>query len=326
MEIFKIFSTLTDVEFISYTLEVFKFQYTNNSIYRKFCDVLKKNPDNVVKLEDIPFLPISFFKNHKILCTDSYELLFESSATTGKNVSKHYVYSSDLYIRSFTTSFNYFYGNYKDYVWLALLPSYLERPNSSLVYMIEYFIKNSIHSESGFYLNDYESLYKKLIYCIENDKKIILFGVSFALLNFAEKFSLPEYDKLIVMETGGMKGRRKEITRNELHKILCNSFKVETIHSEYGMTELLSQAYSKGNGIFRAPKWMRVLIRDVNEPTDLSLLEKYGAINIIDLANYYSCSFIATDDVGIKHHDNTFEVVGRLDYSVERGCSLLYPY
>ncbi|MFC4095438.1 LuxE/PaaK family acyltransferase [Euzebyella saccharophila] len=323
MDSHSLFSISTSQEFKEHTLETFRYQYANNVVYHEFCSHLGKSPNNVLEVEDIPFLPISFFKSKHILTTKEIpETLFTSSGTTGSITSKHYVLDPKLYTDSFTKAFELFYGNIKDYCILALLPSYLERQGSSLIYMADYLIKDSNHPKSGFYLNDLNKLEKTLVELEKQGQKTLLIGVSFALLDLAEKNSL-QLNNTIVMETGGMKGRRKELIREELHKILQNGLGLKNIHSEYGMTELLSQAYSKGNGIFKTPPWMKVLIRDTEDPLSLQKNGKSGGINIIDLANQYSCSFIATQDLGKLHADGSFEILGRFDHSDVRGCNLM---
>ncbi len=318
-----IFDINNEKDFIDKAFAVFSFQYNNIPIYQEYCKLLKKKPSKINSIYEIPFLPIQFFKTHQICYKNQYEIIFESSGTTQPNTSRHYIYSSHSYIDAFTHSFHYFFPDFRDFVWLALLPSYLERQNSSLVYMINYFIKNSYHNESGFFLYNHDELFDTIIRAMQNQKKIILFGVSFSLLDFSKKYKLPKYSDIIIMETGGMKGRHPEITRIELHQILKTTFNVDNIYSEYGMTELLSQAYSKENGIFNCPPWMKVLIRNIYDPFDIGLIDKNGGINIIDLANYYSCSFIATDDLGILHKDQSFEILGRLDNTINRGCNML---
>ncbi|MBC6997613.1 acyl transferase [Cytophaga sp. FL35] len=323
MDSHSLFSISTSQEFKEQTLETFRYQYANNEVYHEFCNHLGMSPKNVLKVENIPFLPISFFKSKVILTTKNIpETLFTSSGTTGSITSKHYVVDPQLYIDSFTKALELFYGNIKDYCILALLPSYLERQGSSLIYMADYLIKNSNHPKSGFYLNDLNKLEKTLQELEEQGQKTLLIGVSFALLDLAEKNSL-RLNNTIVMETGGMKGRRKELIRDELHQILQNGFGLKNIHSEYGMTELLSQAYSQGNGIFKTPPWMKVLIRDTEDPLSLQRIGKTGGINIIDLANQHSCSFIATQDLGKMHADGSFEILGRFDHSDVRGCNLM---
>ncbi len=316
-----IFDTHSDSEFNELALKIFQFQYSHNTIYQQFVDLNVPDIHEIDQYLKIPFLPVSFFKTHKIICRDvEPELTFYSSATGNNPVSSHPVASLSLYEKSFTNSFEYFYGKPDQYLILALLPSYLDRHGSSLVYMVEKLIRESLNNNSGFYLNNYHELNKTL----QNTRgqNVLLLGVSFALLEFAEKYK-PDIPDVIVMETGGMKGRRKEMVREELHAFLCQSFNVPHIHSEYGMTELLSQAYSKGNGIFGTPPWMKIVIRDVNDPKTLTGNHKTGGINIIDFANIYSCSFIATDDLGRTHDNGTFEVLGRFDESDIRGCNLL---
>jgi len=307
--------------FDSLALDVFQWQASHNPIYQKYLSYLNISPDNVKNLAEIPFLPISFFKNHEIKCGKwEHELVFESSGTTGQERSKHFVKDLSFYHKVSENIFEKQYGSLKDFVILALLPSYLERGNSSLVYMVEHFMQLA-DSESGFYLNDLSTLKEKLADLKSLGKKILLIGVSFALLDFAEKYR-GSLEGVIVMETGGMKGRRKEMIRSDLHKILTDAFEVDKIHSEYGMTELLSQAYSHGDGLFTTPPWMKVVLRDLNDPFDLGK-RSIGGINVIDLANIYSCSFIETQDMGTMNKNGTFEVLGRIDNSEIRGCNLL---
>ncbi len=323
MDTKKIFSIASDKDFISTSLEVFHFQYENNPVYRKFCDLLKTDLDQIDSLEKIPFLPIQFFKEHKILSSkEKIQKTFTSSGTTGKNTSKHHVVNLSIYEESFNNCFQVFYGNIEDYVVLALLPSYLEREGSSLIYMAQYLIDASKHPESGFYLNDLKALKEKLISLDNQGQKIVLIGVSFALLDLVEDHQF-HLKNTIVMETGGMKGRRKEMIREELHKILTTGFGVSHIHSEYGMTELLSQAYSKGKGIFECPAWMNILIRDPEDALSYLKNNSTGGINVIDLANIYSCSFIATQDLGKMSSANSIEIMGRFDNSDIRGCNLM---
>lgn len=318
----QIFNIKTEQEFNEITLEIFNHQYTNNLVYNEFCKLLKVLPSQVTTINQIPFLPIEFFKTH-IVKTGKFkeEQTFLSSGTSGQQQSKHFVKDVSLYEKSYQKTFKQFYGDIKNYCILALLPSYLEREGSSLIYMIADLINKSEHSESGFFLKNESKMIDLLQKLVKNDQKTILFGVSFALLDLAEKHKI-DLSNVIIMETGGMKGKRKEITREELHGIYKNSFNASKIHSEYGMTELLSQAYSKGNGIFTCPNWMRILIRDVNDPFNYLRHNKIGGINVIDLANINSCSFIATQDLG-KITDNSFEVLGRFDNSDLRGCNLL---
>lgn len=313
--------------FSSLALEVFRYQYNNNDTYHQYCKTLKVNIDSVNKIENIPFLPIAFFKTHRVITT-AFEptTIFESSGTTQTINSKHLIKDIGIYEQSFTTCFNMFYGKPEEWCIIALLPSYLERNNSSLVLMAEKLIQQSKHPQSGFYLHDTKALHETLVALENNKQKTLLIGVTFALLDFAEDYPM-QLQHTIIMETGGMKGRRKEMTRQEVHSILCKNFQLQNIHSEYGMTELLSQAYSKGNGIFNCPPWMKILIRDEDDPLTIQSSTQNktpsGAVNIIDLANIYSCSFIATEDAGKLYSDNSFEVLGRLDSSDIRGCSLL---
>ncbi len=321
MDIASIFSIKTEGEFVKKTLEVFDFQYNNNKLYQQFCDYLHRNPSNVTTLHEIPFLPIEFFKTHSVFCGNQLpEMYFSSSGTTGMATSKHFVKDISVYEESFRKGFEFFYGNIKDYIILALLPSYLERSGSSLVYMIDDLIKEN--PESGFYLHNINELVHKLETLEQSRKKIILIGVSFALLDLVEKYSF-RLKNTIVMETGGMKGRRKELIREELHQILKTRFSVQSIHSEYGMTELFSQAYSFSDGIFRSVPWMKILIRDPEDALSTYPNGKTGGLNIIDLANVHTCSFIATQDLGKTYPDGSFEILGRFDNSDIRGCNLL---
>ncbi|HLV39449.1 acyl transferase [Xanthomarina sp.] len=318
-----IFSINSEMEFEKIAFQVFKFQFENNTVYRSFCDLLYKNPSDITSLEDIPFLPIEFFKSHDILSSKkSIEKKFSSSGTTGSITSKHLITDLRVYEESFNEGFKQFYGRVEDYTILALLPSYLERDGSSLIYMVDALIKQTNKPKSGFYLDNLSELKDTLIELENKGEKVLLIGVSFALLDLVEshKFQLKN---TIVMETGGMKGRRKELVREELHAILKEGFGIEEIHSEYGMTELLSQAYSKGHGIFECAKSMKIFTRDTEDA--LSILEnnKTGGINIIDLANVNSCSFIATQDLGRVHNDGSFEIIGRFDNSDIRGCNLM---
>jgi phenylacetate-coenzyme A ligase PaaK-like adenylate-forming protein len=316
--------SVNDLSFEQLALEVFRFQFQRQSIYRYFCMGLGKTPENVITLSDIPFLPISFFKTHPIICEGkAAEAVFESSGTTGSHVSKHWVADTSLYIESFTRCFRLFYGAPQHYHILALLPSYAQRKSSSLVVMAEHLMRQSNKPENGFFMNDFQELAARLAALEFQQQPTILLGVTYALLDFAEQFPM-KLHHTIVMETGGMKGRKKEMLRAEVHKKLTAAFGLSAIHAEYGMTELLSQSYSQGNGIFRTPQWMKVLVRDVYDPMSISGENRSGALNVIDLANVYSCSFIATDDFGTVYENGTFEVLGRLENSDIRGCNLLY--
>ena len=319
----KIFSN-DNFNFEEIALQLFVFQYTHNLVYKQFVDYLKINAAEVQTVQQIPFLPIEFFKTHRILTENAEtQKIFESSGTTGQITSKHLVADLALYEESFDKGFEQFYGNIEDWTILALLPSYLERDTSSLVYMVDDLIKKSKNPNSGFFLNNLDELAIKIKSQISNPKsQILLIGVTFALLDFAEQFSMDLSD-VIIMETGGMKGRREELTREEVHTILTKAFNVKTIHSEYGMTELLSQGYSKGSGIFEVPKWMKILKRDIYDPMNVSGTPGRGGLNVIDLANIYSCAFIATQDLVNIKSESEFEVLGRLDNSDIRGCNLM---
>jgi phenylacetate-coenzyme A ligase PaaK-like adenylate-forming protein len=317
-----IFSIENPLEFEDLALQIFRKQAMQVSVYRDFIDYLAIDPYKVERLEDIPFLPVEFFKTHKIIESNTQEQqVFSSSGTTGIQQSKHYVKELSIYEQSFNKAFHFFYGDVQNYVVIALLPSYLEREGSSLIYMCDHLIKNSNDERSGFYLNEFESI-QKIIEENDGEKAILLIGVTYALLDFAEQFPF-EMKNTIIMETGGMKGKRMELVREEVHAILKQAFRLTSIHSEYGMTELLSQAYSTGKGIFKTPPWMKILIRETQDPFSYQKYEKTGGINIIDLANIYSCSFIATQDLGKKYADERFEVIGRFDNSDIRGCNLL---
>jgi phenylacetate-coenzyme A ligase PaaK-like adenylate-forming protein len=313
---------LSGTSFNEMVKQSFQFQYKNNPVYRSFCEALHIEDGKVSAMESVPFLPVSFFKTHRVESTEfTPEILFESSGTSQTIQSKHYVKSLALYEDTFMNGFIRQYGEPKNYCFLGLLTSYLERSNSSLVYMVQKLMVKSKHPMNGFYLNNFQELADKLQLLEKDGQQAILIGVTFGLLDFAEQYQLP-LKNTIVMETGGMKGRREEMTREQVHQQLKKSFSVETIHSEYGMTELLSQAYSKADGIFQCPPWIKVLVRDEDDPLHISTVGK-GAINIIDLANVYSVSFIATDDVGEVFEDGSFRVLGRMDNSDIRGCSLL---
>ena len=317
-----IFKISSDEEFETTALAVFQFQYNTVKVYRDFCDLLKVDPTSVQNLEDIPFLPIQFFKSHKILADNSdSEKIFFSSGTMGVGTSKHFVNDLSLYKKSFLTTFTNYFGDLEELCVLALLPSYLEQENSSLVFMADELIKKTNNPHSGFYLDETEALIEKLQYFESSNQKTILLGVSYALLDLIEQQSF-HLKNTIIMETGGMKGRRKEMIKEELHHLLKKGFGVSTIYSEYGMTELLSQAYSKGDGIFTCPPWMKVITRDT-EDAQSKVMEQTGGINIIDLCNLYSCSFIATQDLGKTYADGSFEILGRFDDSDIRGCNLM---
>lgn len=318
-----IFSISNKKQFEKIALKVFRFQYDNNVVYREFCQYLNVEKHDVKSLQQIPFLPIQFFKSHEVLSSEEkIQETFTSSGTTGMTTSRHLVTDITLYEESYRKAFSEFYGNIENYAVLALLPSYLDREGSSLIYMVDDLIKLSNHPESGFYLNNYDELIQKLVELDSSGENIILIGVTYALLDLIEKRNF-QLKNTIIMETGGMKGRRKEMIREELHDLLCKGFGVDAIHSEYGMTELLSQAYSLGDGVFECPNWMQILIRDTEDA--LSYIEngKTGGINVIDLANINSCSFIATQDLGKKKPNNSFEVLGRFDNSDIRGCNLM---
>ena len=317
----KIFN-VDDKNFEQIAFEVFQFQYINNNIYKSYCDLLKKTPSNIGDISGIPFLPISFFKSHSVICTKKYDKVFHSSGTTNENLSKHYVSDINIYEQSFLKNFIDNYGDPKDYVILGLLPNYMENENSSLIYMVNNLIELSESNDSGFFLKEYDFIIEKMKSLARENKKIILVGVSYALLDLTESKNL-NFENTIIIETGGMKGRRREMIKKELHETLKERTGLKKIHSEYGMTELLSQAYSKGDGIFSCPNWMRVYIRDINDPNFLYSNNKSGGINIIDLANINSCSFIATEDMGSLHKNGNFEIMGRIDHTDTRGCNLL---
>jgi phenylacetate-coenzyme A ligase PaaK-like adenylate-forming protein len=292
-------------------------------VYREFCDFLKTDVQKVKSIQQIPFLPIQFFKSHSVVSsTNPIQTTFTSSGTTGMITSKHLVTDVSIYEESYRKGFSQFYGNIEDYVVLALLPSYLEREGSSLIHMVDDLIQLSNQPESGFYLHNYDELIAKLIQLDQAGQNVILIGVTYALLDLIEKHTF-QLENTIIMETGGMKGKRKEMIREELHQQLCEGFGVNAIHSEYGMTELLSQAYSLGEGIFECPSWMQVLVRDTEDALSYVREGKTGGINVIDLANINSCSFIATQDLGKKYPNGSFEVLGRFDHSDIRGCNLM---
>ena len=317
-----IFQIESEADFAETAMRIFRFQYENNSVYQSYCQHLNINKEDVKTLCDIPFLPISFFKTHEVKTTDfEPELTFRSSGTTGMQHSQHLIKDAQLYRQSLLNSFRHFYGDTSKYTFLALLPNYLEQKNSSLIYMMEALMHESGAPDNGYYLYNHEDLYHKLIQLRDNQQKVILWGVTFALLDFAEHYQI-DFPQLIVFETGGMKGRRKEMVKEELYDILRRAFGVPDIHSEYGMCELLSQAYSKGGNLFTTPPWMRLQLRNEKDPLDSSNTVNTGVINVIDLANIYSCSFIATEDLG-RRHPQGIEILGRLDHSQLRGCNLM---
>ncbi len=323
--------TIDPFSFEEVALSVFFYQAKHNSLYSRYLQILKKNISSVKNTDDIPFLPISLFKNYSIQ-TETWQPqeVFMSSGTTSQKMSQktdnktssHYLRDRDFYIQNALRSFESFYGKIENYCVLALLPSYLERNSSSLVFMANAFIERSMFAESGFFLNNLSELSLVLNKCVQQNRPVLLLGVSFALLDLAEQFP-QNLQNVIVMETGGMKGRRAEITRPELHKTLSTAFQIPFIHSEYGMTELISQAYSRGEGVFFPAPTMMLKIRDITDPFTFLPNKKTGGINIIDLANLATCAFIATDDLGRTYEDNSFEVIGRLDNSDVRGCNLM---
>ncbi|HUW05328.1 MAG TPA: hypothetical protein VMW01_03620 [Williamwhitmania sp.] len=311
------------VDFDQLVLNIFKFQAEYVEVYREYVNHLGINPHNVKQVEMIPFLPVEFFKTKEVIAQGKTpEVVFSSSGTTGMVRSHHYVASSAIYSQSFIAAFKKFYGNPNEYCILALLPSYLEREGSSLVYMVDELIKQTGHPDSGFYLHNLDDLAVKLQRLDDSGQKVLLIGVSFALLDLIEQHQL-HLNHTVVMETGGMKGTRRELPREELHQVLCDGLGVSSIHSEYGMTELLSQGYSSGSGLFKTPAWMKVIIRDTNDPFSFVAAGQTGGINIIDLANLYSCSFLELKDLGKVHPTGEFEVLGRFDTSDIRGCNLL---
>ncbi len=318
-----IFLIENDNDFNELALEIFYYQAENNNVYKSFIKHLGINISAITSFRQIPFLPVEFFKTHKIVSGRfAPQVVFTSSGTTGSAVSRHHVKNQELYAKSFFKGFEYFFGNITEYVILALLPSYLEREGSSLVYMADKLIRGTRDERSGFYLHDYDKLSETLMKLKFSEKRVLLLGVTYALLDMAERFNVP-FPELTVMETGGMKGKRKEMVREELHNKLIQAFGIKKVFSEYGMTELLSQAYSKGEGIFYTPPWMKILVRDINDPLTLLPAGKSGGINIIDLANIHSCSFIAVQDLGKVHVDGGFEILGRFDNSDIRGCNLM---
>ena len=317
----EIFNIHSEQEFVKICLQIYELQMDNNPIYSAYSQIILKG-EIPKKLEEIPFLPIEFFKTEQIICvSQKIEEIFLSSGTKG-NQSKHLVSDLSIYENSFKNSFQLFYGDITDYCILSLLPNYREREGSSLIYMVDDLIKRSKHPKSGFYLNNYKEVSETILELERNGQKTLLIGVSYALLDLAKDYPM-NLENTIIMETGGTKGKRKELLKEELHKILKEAFSLDSIHSEYGMTELLSQSYSEGDNIFKTPPWKKVLIRDVNDPLTILGKNRSGGINIIDLANIYSCPFIATQDLGRLNEDESFSVLGRFDNSDVRGCNLL---
>jgi phenylacetate-coenzyme A ligase PaaK-like adenylate-forming protein len=318
-----IFNIHDDTEFNDCCLTVFHHQVKNCKVYQDYVQYIQIDPLQIHHYTQIPFLPIELFKTQRIISTDlEPQVTFTSSGTTGMVTSKHEVVDITLYESSFRKTFEQFYGSPSDIAVLALLPSYLERSGSSLIYMVDDLIKQSQQAESGYFLYNHQDLFDTLKKLSATKTKTILFGVTYALLDFVEQYEV-NFPSLIIMETGGMKGKRKEMIREEVHATLCQAFHVPSVHSEYGMTELLSQGYSSGQGIFNCPNWLKILIRDTNDPLSLLQEAKTGAINVIDLANIHSCSFIATQDLGRIYADGSFEILGRFDQSDIRGCNLL---
>lgn len=318
--------TSGSLPFTNKAVQLFRFQYETNAVYKRFAEAINCHPEKVERLEQIPFLPISFFKQFTVTATAfAPQVIFESSGTTGTQTSRHFVKEVSVYEHSFFTGFEQQYGPVQDYCILGLLPSYLERGSSSLVYMVQKMMEKSGHPLNGFYLYNYEQLAETLKKTEAAGQKVLLIGVTYALLDFASAYPMP-LKQVLVLETGGMKGRKKELLRTEVHNLLQQAFHLPQVHSEYGMTELLSQAYAKKNGRFFPPSWMKVCIREEDDPFAVyTTVPKptTGAINIIDLANIYSCAFIATEDIGRLHPEGSFEVLGRMDNSDIRGCSLL---
>lgn len=323
---YNLFNINNDVEFNDLALQIFHYQAENNKVYKQFIRQLNIDAATISTVRKIPFLPIELFKSHEVFCSAPNEIsssrVFLSSGTTGSNTSRHFVKNISVYEESFSRNFELFYGNSSAWCLVALLPSYLENKNSSLIYMVDHLIRKTGNEHSGFYLYNFKELSEKLKLLEEVQQKTILLGVSHALLDFARQFPM-SLKHTVVMETGGMKGKHREMVREELHALLCDAFAVKNIHSEYGMTELLSQAYSKGKGLFYCPPWMKVVLRDSNDFFHTVEYGTAGGINVIDLANIYSCSFIATQDLGKSYADGSFEVAGRFDASDIRGCNLL---
>lgn len=320
----EIFNIKDDRTFSAVALKVFQYQAVHTQVYKDYLATLGIDPVRISEPEQVPFLPIEFFRSHTVLAEGKKpEIVFKSSGSTEMNPSRHHVAYTSLYRESFTKGFRRFYGDPGQLCILALLPSYLERKGSSLVYMMDHLIKQSVQPESGFYLDNLLKLSSILQKRMKDQIPTLLMGVSFALMDLAEQYSFQLDEHITIMETGGMKGRREELVRSELHQQLKKAFGISHIHSEYGMTELLSQAYSAGEGLFKTPPWMKIHIRDPNDPLSLISTGQTGGINIIDLANINSCSFIATGDLGKINENESFEVLGRYDSSDIRGCNLL---
>ncbi len=322
----QIFTIDNDADFDRAAVKIFNYQYNTNKVYNQYVNCLGIRPNKVDTVNNIPFLPIQFFKTHTILSgcgIEDCDECFTSSGTTGQNTSHHYVKDINIYYDSLEKGFEEFYGHPDNYTILALLPSYLERKGSSLIVMAQRLMQLSGQKEEGFFLYDFNALQQRINQEIASGKKVLLIGVTFALLDFAEQYPQHYGDKVIIMETGGMKGRKKEMVRAEVHQILTSQLGVTQIHSEYGMTELLSQAYSSGKGLYRETSTMRIVIRDNTDPL-APATNGAGCINVIDLANIHSCSFVETQDIGVRHRDGTFEVLGRNDHSDIRGCNLMY--
>lgn len=315
--------SVNSLTFDDLTLEVFRLQYDQNPVYRSFVDALGKHPTDIKRADEVPFLPIEFFKTKNVKTGEwNTNSVFESSGTGQSGTSKHQVFDEVFYLQNCLTTFESAYGTIKDYTILALLPSYLERSNSGLVSMVNYFIQETGKATSGFFLNEFKALNDMLLTLRDRKEKVLLIGVTFGLLDFSEAFQM-DFPDLIVMETGGMKGRREEMIREDVHSVLKGAFSVEQIHSEYGMTELFSQAYSSGDGVFNPSRTMRVIARDLNDPLTYPYAGRNGGLNIVDLANFNTCSFIETKDMGVVHQDGAFEVKGRIDNAELRGCNLM---
>ncbi|HRZ41450.1 MAG TPA: acyltransferase [Bacteroidales bacterium] len=321
----KIFTDHGPEGFRHLALDIFRFQYASNAVYRRFCDLMQRNPARVSSFDEIPFLPIGFFRTHPIVSSDkplAEMLAFTSSGTTDTIPSVHYIPDPDIYLKSLSAGFRHFYGDPAKYAILALLPSYLEKPGSSLVYMAEALIMQSGGNCGGFFLSDFESLASAIRKASQSNRIPFVLGVSYALLDFVDAIGTP-LPEAIIVETGGMKGRRKEMVKSELHQVLSAKSGVASVHSEYGMTELCSQAWSDGKGVFRCPPWMKVEVAEINDPMALAGPGKTGVIRVTDLANLGSCAFVETQDLGRVSGDGFFEVMGRMDHSMLRGCNLM---